>query len=64
LRANIRTSEQSVIDRVEKLLFVGEWREASGNDTMVVEDPSTRETLCEVANAHPEDALTALVGGE
>jgi succinate-semialdehyde dehydrogenase / glutarate-semialdehyde dehydrogenase len=57
----MRTSERSVIDGVKKLLFIdGEWREASGDDTMVVEDPSTGEALCEVADARPEDALAAL----
>ena len=56
-----RISEQGVIDRVKKSLFVGgEWREASGGDTIVVEDPSTGEALCEVADARPEDALAAL----
>ena len=58
---NTRTSEQSVIDGVKRLLFVdGEWREAAGGDAMVVEDPSTGEALCEVADARPEDALAAL----
>jgi succinate-semialdehyde dehydrogenase/glutarate-semialdehyde dehydrogenase len=57
----MRTSERSVIDGVKKLLFIdGEWREASGDDTVVVEDPSTGEALCEVADARPEDALAAL----
>jgi succinate-semialdehyde dehydrogenase / glutarate-semialdehyde dehydrogenase len=42
-----RTSEQSVIDGVKKLLFIGgEWRESSGGGTLDVEDPSTGETLC------------------
>jgi hypothetical protein len=42
---NTRTSEQSVIDGVKRLLFVdGEWREAAGGDAMVVEEfgPRTR----------------------
>ena len=51
---NTRTSERRVIDGVKKSLFIdGEWREAAGGDTMVVEDPSTGEALCEVADARP-----------
>jgi succinate-semialdehyde dehydrogenase/glutarate-semialdehyde dehydrogenase len=58
---NTQTSERRLIDGVKKSLFIdGEWREAAGGDTMVVEDPSTGETLCEVADARPEDALAAL----
>ena len=58
---NTQTSERSVIDGVKKLLFVGgEWREASGGATMAVEDPSTGESLCKVADATPEDAMAAL----
>jgi hypothetical protein len=61
----MRTSERSVIDGVKKLLFIdGKWREASGDDTIVVEDPSTGEALCEVADARPEDALAALGDGQ
>jgi succinate-semialdehyde dehydrogenase/glutarate-semialdehyde dehydrogenase len=55
------TSEQRVIDGVNKQLFIGgEWRDASGGGTLAVEDPSTAEPLCEVADATPEDALAAL----
>src|SRR5919202_6565277 len=58
---SIATSEQSVVDSVNKQLFIGgEWRDASGGDTLAVEDPSTAEALCEVADATPEDALAAL----
>jgi succinate-semialdehyde dehydrogenase/glutarate-semialdehyde dehydrogenase len=53
--------EQSVVERVPKGLYVGgEWREASGGATLAVEDPATGETLCEVADATPEDARAAL----
>ena len=56
-----QTSEQSVIEGVKKQLFVGgEWRDAAEGGTLPVEDPSTGETLCEVADAQPEDALAAL----
>ena len=58
---SIATSEQSVVDSVEKQLFIGgEWRDASGGDTLAVEDPSTGEPLCEVADGTPEDAVSAL----
>jgi succinate-semialdehyde dehydrogenase / glutarate-semialdehyde dehydrogenase len=56
-----QVSEQSVIEGVKKQLFIGgEWRDAAEGDTLAVEDPSTGETLCEVADAQPEDALAAL----
>src|ERR687886_636311 len=55
------TEEQRVIDNVNKQLFIGgEWRDAAEGGTLGVEDPSTGETLCEVADAQPEDALAAL----
>jgi succinate-semialdehyde dehydrogenase / glutarate-semialdehyde dehydrogenase len=55
------SSEQAVLDRVPNGLYIGgEWRPASGSATFVVEDPSTREPLTEVADATPEDALAAL----
>jgi succinate-semialdehyde dehydrogenase/glutarate-semialdehyde dehydrogenase len=58
---SIATSEQSVVDSVDKQLFIGgEWRDASGGDTLAVEDPSTGEPLCEVADGTPEDAMAAL----
>ena len=54
-------TEQTIIDKVEKRLFVGgEWRDAAGGGTLPVEDPSTGEALCEVADATPEDAMAAL----
>ena len=58
---SIATSEQTVVDGVNKQLFIGgEWREATGGGTLAVEDPSTAEPLCEVADATPEDAMAAL----
>ena len=55
------TQEQAAIDGVEKhLYFGGEWRDASGGETFVVEDPSTAESLCEVADASPADGAAAL----
>ena len=54
------TQEQHVIDNVPKQLYIGgEWRDG-GEGTLAVEDPSTGETLCEVADASVEDAKAAL----
>ncbi len=56
-----QTSEQSVIEGVKKQLYIGgEWRDAAEGGTLGVEDPSTGEDLCQVADAQPEDALAAL----
>jgi succinate-semialdehyde dehydrogenase / glutarate-semialdehyde dehydrogenase len=58
---SIATQEHTVVDKVPtKLLIGGEWRDARGGDTLAVEDPSTGETLCEIANATPDDASAAL----
>src|SRR5918996_340629 len=58
---NVATSERGVVDSVNKQLFIGgEWRDASGGATLVVEDPSTGEALCEVADGTPDDAKAAL----
>jgi succinate-semialdehyde dehydrogenase / glutarate-semialdehyde dehydrogenase len=55
------SSEQDVVERVAKGLLVGgAWRDASGGGTLPVEDPSTGEVLCEVADATPADAMAAL----
>jgi succinate-semialdehyde dehydrogenase / glutarate-semialdehyde dehydrogenase len=55
------TQEHEVVARVPKGLFVGgAWREATGGRTLPVEDPSTGQTLCEVASATVEDAIAAL----
>jgi succinate-semialdehyde dehydrogenase / glutarate-semialdehyde dehydrogenase len=57
----IATQEQTVIDKVAKQLYIGgEWRDASGGETLAVEDPATGETLCEIADGTPEDAKAAL----
>jgi succinate-semialdehyde dehydrogenase/glutarate-semialdehyde dehydrogenase len=55
------SQEQDVVAKVPKGLFIGgEWRDATGGATLAVEDPSTGEPLCEVADATPEDAMAAL----
>ena len=58
---SIVTAEKSVVDKVEKKLYIGgEWRDASGGDTLEVIDPSTEEAICEVADGTPDDAMAAL----
>ena len=54
-------TEKTVVEKTEKRLYIGgEWRDATGGGTLTVEDPSTAEGLCEVADATPEDAVAAL----
>jgi len=56
-----QTDEQAVLDAAPNQLFIGgEWRDASGGAKLAIEDPSTGETLCEVADATPADAEAAL----
>src|SRR5436190_4064631 len=56
-----QTREQSVVDAVRPQLFIGgEWRDAGSGGTLPVEDPSTGETLVEIADATVEDAKAAL----
>src|SRR6185312_13054949 len=55
------THESSVLQTVPRSLYIGgEWREAEGGGRLAVEDPATGETLVEVADAQPADALAAL----
>jgi succinate-semialdehyde dehydrogenase/glutarate-semialdehyde dehydrogenase len=54
------SAEQQVLDRVPKQLYIGgEWRDGS-KGALAVEDPSTGESLCDVADASTEDAKAAL----
>jgi succinate-semialdehyde dehydrogenase/glutarate-semialdehyde dehydrogenase len=54
------SDEQRVVDEVPKQLYIGgEWREGA-KGTLGVEDPSTGDTIAEVADASPEDAMAAL----
>src|SRR5436309_3884291 len=54
------TQEQQVLDQVPKQLYIGgEWVDGS-EGALGVEDPSTGDTLCEVADASAEDATAAL----
>lgn len=55
------SSERDVLDAVPKQLYIaGEWRDGAGGETVAVEDPATGETIAEVADATPQDALAAL----
>src|SRR5436309_10157376 len=57
----IAAREQAVVDDVAKQLYIdGDWRDASGGETLEVEDPATGEALCEIADGGPEDARAAL----
>jgi succinate-semialdehyde dehydrogenase/glutarate-semialdehyde dehydrogenase len=61
----IATQEQSVVDAVPKQLYIGgEWRDAAEGKTLAVEDPATGETLCEVADGSPDDAMAALAAAD
>jgi succinate-semialdehyde dehydrogenase / glutarate-semialdehyde dehydrogenase len=58
---SIATEEQTVVDAVEKRLYIGgEWRDASGGATLEVIDPATEEPIAGVADATPDDAMAAL----
>jgi succinate-semialdehyde dehydrogenase/glutarate-semialdehyde dehydrogenase len=53
--------ERRVLDAAPHQLFIGgEWRDATGGETLNIEDPSTEETLCTVADGKPQDATAAL----
>jgi succinate-semialdehyde dehydrogenase/glutarate-semialdehyde dehydrogenase len=54
------SQEQQVVDQVPKRLYIaGEWRDGA-KGTLTVEDPSTEEPLCDVADASVDDAKAAL----
>jgi succinate-semialdehyde dehydrogenase/glutarate-semialdehyde dehydrogenase len=54
------SQEQQVVDQVPKQLYIaGEWRDGA-KGTLTVEDPSTEEPLCDVADASADDAKAAL----
>ena len=53
--------ERAVVEAVPKQLFIGgKWVDAAGGATLAVEDPATRQTIAEVADATPDDARAAL----
>ena len=54
-------NEQQLIESIPKQLYIaGEWRDGGEGKTLSVEDPATGESLCEVADATPDDAKAAL----
>jgi len=54
------SQEQQIVDQVPKQLYIaGEWRDGA-KGTISVEDPSTEEPLCDVADASVDDAKAAL----
>ena len=55
------TLEHAAVETAHRLLYIGgDWREGDAGTTLPVEDPSTGEVLCEVADATPVDAVAAL----
>src|SRR5918992_843056 len=55
------TGEEAVLESVPKQLYIGgEWGDANEGGELAVEDPSTGEPLCEVADAEADDATAAL----
>ncbi|MGH3344949.1 MAG: NAD-dependent succinate-semialdehyde dehydrogenase [Carbonactinosporaceae bacterium] len=53
--------ERAVVEAVHKeLLIGGQWRPAREGRTLKVEDPSTEQVLCAIADAAPEDGVAAL----
>src|SRR3954454_3567426 len=58
---SITAEQQSVLENTPRQLLIGgQWRDATGGETLSVEDPSTGESLCEVADATPDDAQAAI----
>ncbi|MGI9098880.1 MAG: NAD-dependent succinate-semialdehyde dehydrogenase [Solirubrobacteraceae bacterium] len=54
-------AEQAVLAAVPKQLFIGgAWRDGAEGGTVPVEDPATKATIAEVADATEQDALDAL----
>ena len=53
-------SDSPVTSSPTDLYVGGEWQAAAGGRRLPIEDPATGETLTEVADAAPEDALAAL----
>ena len=57
----LSADEQQIIDRAPKQLLIGgEWRDGTGGGKLAIEDPSTGEAFCEVADATPDDARAAM----
>ncbi len=53
--------ERAALELAPSALYIGgQWRPASGGATLGVEDPATGDTVAEVPDATPRDALAAL----
>jgi succinate-semialdehyde dehydrogenase / glutarate-semialdehyde dehydrogenase len=60
MSTTIAASERRVVEQVPKQLYIGgEWRDGAAG-TLSVEDPSTGDSLCEVADASVDDARATL----
>ncbi len=58
---SVADQEKSVIEGAPKQLFIGgQWRDGAAQKKLAVEDPSTGESFCEIADATPEDAQAAI----
>jgi succinate-semialdehyde dehydrogenase/glutarate-semialdehyde dehydrogenase len=54
------SAEKQVLDGTPKQLYIGgDWRDGA-KGTLGVEDPATGQSLCEIADASPDDAKAAL----
>ncbi|MDQ6911039.1 MAG: NAD-dependent succinate-semialdehyde dehydrogenase, partial [Actinomycetota bacterium] len=54
-------TQSALVESVPKGLFIGgSWRDASGGETVTVEDPATGRALAQVADASVADGLAAL----
>jgi succinate-semialdehyde dehydrogenase / glutarate-semialdehyde dehydrogenase len=61
MNRSLATDERAALQAIPTELYIGgEWRPAAAGATFAVEDPSTGESLVEVADATAEDALAAL----
>src|SRR5436190_18252333 len=57
----VATNEQQVLGSIPTKLYIGgQWVDGSQGETIAVEDPSTEETLVEVASGNKDDAFKAL----
>jgi succinate-semialdehyde dehydrogenase / glutarate-semialdehyde dehydrogenase len=57
----VATNEQQVLESIPTKLYIGgQWVDGSEGDTIAVQDPSTEETLVEVASGNKDDAFKAL----
>src|SRR3954468_23659591 len=57
----VATNEQQVLESIPTKLYIGgEWVDGAEGETIAVEDPSTEETLIEVASGNKDDAFKAL----